>query len=164
MESPKTIEQLLADQINEKDCEIRKLHQRIEEMEKDLRGADSGWTLHQTLERQQTLPVPRLELVWEPDGYEGAEWYERVAKYRLVYRAFWDDVLAIPLGETHVKGGSGKQPPIHDGKIEMLFRDGAHICHDMAILRLPGFLICGDLVQDISYLAGKPSDRQSPPT
>lgn len=155
----KTIEQRLAEQLNEKDREIRELTIKIEDLEQSLRGADSQWTLHVRLPKEQTLPLPRLELVWEPDGYVGQEWYERVAKYRLVYRAFWGDVLAIPLGETRVKGGYGTEPPIRAGKIEMPFRDGAHICHDMAALRLPGFLVCGDVVENITHLAGKPCDR-----
>jgi hypothetical protein len=41
----------------------------------------------------------------------------------------------------------------------MPYRDGAHICHDMATFKLPGFLVCGDVVNDISDLAGQPNKR-----
>lgn len=161
----KTIEERLNEQLNEKDREIDKLEAQIEQLKRDVRSADSGWTIHEKLDSEQTLPVPRLEILILPNGYKDNPWYERICKYRLIYKHFADDVLAIPIGETKVSGGDGRRPVYvggpHDGKPEMPHRDGAHICHDMAALKLPGFLICEDVVADISHLAGKPEERWS---
>lgn len=160
----KTIEDRLNEQLAAKDQEIERLRGKIEKLEQDLRGAESGWTIHEKLPAEQTLPVPRLEMVALPNGYDGNEWYETIFKYRLVFKALWGDVLAIPLGETSRKGGSGRRPIYEEGspyagRVDMPFRDGAHICHDMGVLKLPGFAICEDVVTDLSNLAGKPHER-----
>lgn len=162
-EEMKTIEERLNEQLHQKDREIRKLEARIEELERDVRSADAGWTIHAKLDTEQTLPVPRLEIIVEANGYTDNPWYERIYTYRLIYKALWGDVIAIPIGRTTSQGGDGRRPVFTDGpyagKVQMPFRDGAQICHDMQALKLPGFLVCEDVVTDISHLADKPQER-----
>ncbi len=155
-----TADERLTEMLDQKDAEIDGLREKVDRLTRDVEQAEAGWTMHVQLPKEQALPVPRLELVWEPRGRGDMPWYTRIAKYRLVYRAFWDDVLAVPMGQTKVSGGRGTEPPIgSNGEIDMPFREGAHICHDMEVLKLPGFRICGDVVQDISHLSGKPDER-----
>ena len=155
-----TVEDRLNEQLNQKEQEIAKLNQQIEDLQCKLRGIKSGWMAHETLDKEQTLPVPRLEIVWFPMGGDDREWSSRHALYRLVYESFWGDVIGVPLGSTSVNGGCRGERPVYREtentfRIEMPFRDGAHICHDMEKLKLRGFLICEELVQEITGLDAK---------
>lgn len=162
----KTPEQHLAEQLDAKDETIAELEEQIEELTNDLKVAENGWLAHEVLSREQMLPVPRLEIeVIGAGRSDDMKWYTREYRYRMVYRATWGDVLGILLGHTTSQGGGpGQERPIykegpHAGKPYMPHRDGAHICNDMAQLKLPGFLICEEVVADISHLAGKPEAR-----
>lgn len=150
-----TDEVTIADRLNsmliEKDREIGKLRDSIEELSQKLRGAESGWTLHTKLADDQNLPVPRLELLYEADGYEGREWCEFIVHYRLVYKHMLGHIMAVPLGQTGVKNGSG-EIPIRNGKIDLPFRDGCNIRNEMQHLNLPGFAICGDTTEQLDQL------------
>lgn len=155
MDTIKRLEELL----DQKDARIEALESEIEKLENQLREAESGWCLHTKLDRKQELPVPRLEIVYRPLGErEGYEWSSYETVYRMVYRHLVGDIMSVPLGRTEICGhGSG--PPLRDGRLRLPFRDGAHICSDMAHLRLPGFAVCGDHVDDLTALAGKPEAR-----
>ena len=159
----KTIEDRLNEQLAAKENEIGDLREQIERLKRELTNSANGWTVPIKLDDAQTLPVPRLEISAEPGGPVSEPWRRCVFKYRLVYRAFWDEVLAIPLGRTMRDGGRGTRPVFdggpNAGKVEMPHRDGAHICHDMDVFKLPGFLVCEDVTTDISHLAGKPHER-----
>lgn len=72
--------------LDEKDEELRELREQIRDLEARLEGVRDGWTIHVDLPKEQTLPVPRLELVFEPTGSEPAPWQSWVIYYRLVYR------------------------------------------------------------------------------
>lgn len=145
----------IADRLNsmlaDKDKQIGKLRDTMEELRQSLRGAETKWTLHTKLDGEQTLPVPRLELFYEADGYEGREWCEFIVYYRLVYRHLLGHTMAVPLGETSIKGGNG-EAPIRDGKIDLPFRDGCHIRNEMKCLNLPGYAICGDVTEQLAQL------------
>ncbi len=96
-------------------------------------------------EREDTsgLPVPRLELRWigEPEDTEG-EW-----EYNLVANHFAGGLVFYPLGNTEVMGGTSAYLP--NGRIQLPFRDGAHIKHDMKELKLPGFVIRGSKTETL---------------
>ncbi|MGK3995028.1 hypothetical protein [Sorangium sp. So ce1024] len=146
--------------LNNKDEEIEGLESKIEDLEWKLRVAEGGWTAHEKLEAEQSLPVPRLELVYVPLGErKGYEWSRYEVLYRLVYRHLLGHAMAVPFSRTEISGGSGDGPPIRKGKLDLPFRDGAHICNDMGQLKLPGFAVCGERVDDLSHLAGKPQER-----
>lgn len=133
----------LEEQLNEKDARIEELEEQVRALEGRVDQADAGWSLPEKLPAEQTLPVPRLEMVWQKDG--GDSWYRRVAVYRLVYRHFLGHCMTLPLGRTTVEGGQADGEPIdHDGKISLPFRDGTHIHHDAAHLKLPAFAVLGD--------------------
>jgi len=96
---------------------------------------------HRELETDlNPLPVPRLELRCErvDDGYE---WV-----YSLVYKHFLDHIVFVTFSITRV---SGAIEPTGGGKLRLPMRDGAHIHHDMKELRLPGFAIYGETIEQL---------------
>ena len=131
--------------LNEKDRQIDKLAERVEELENTLDGRTWGWTIHTTVSEDENmnLPVPRLEMRWRELDDWGYNWE---AQYRLVHRHFLDHLVAIPLGSTKRGGDS---PPMTNEKVDLPFRDGAHIKHDAKALDLPAFVIYGDEVHPI---------------
>ncbi len=131
--------------LDKKDAEIANLCEKLQEAEFRVEQAKSGWTMHITLEGEQTLPVPRLEMLYES---ENDNWFDFKVKHRLVYRHFLGHCEAIPLGETK-SGGSRGDPPIYNDKIELPFRDGAHIAHNAAAMGFPAFAVLGDRVEKI---------------
>ena len=139
--------------LNEKDEEIEKEEARADAAEERLAGIRGGWMVHVTLPAEQSLPVPRLEVVYDNDGDE--TWREYVVIYRLVYRHFLGHCVGVPLGKTTIRGGVGRAP-IFDGKVDLPFRDGQHIRSDARHLSLPAFAICGAVVDPIAPLAADP--------
>lgn len=137
----------LEEALNQKDEEIEALHEENRALEQKVSGAEGGWALPVKLPSEQTLPVPRLEMVYEQ--IDPGSWWEVRTLYRLVYRHLLGHCVAVPLGETTIRGGSGEGPPIRNGKIDLPFRDGAHIRCEARTLRLPAFAVCGDVVQPI---------------
>jgi hypothetical protein len=127
--------------------------QRIEELESELQKYEDAkeeekwrWCIHENLPEHQTLPVPRLEMVFEPE-YGGDDWYNTVIKYRLIYRHFLNHCVAVPLG--HTKRGGGRKPTLDDVLMDLPFRDGAHIRHDARSFGFPAFAICEEVVVPI---------------
>jgi len=88
------------------------------------------------------LPVPRLELRCEPVD-DGTEWV-----YSLVYKHFLGHIVFVTFGITRVSGAPAVEP-IDGGKLQLPMRDGVHIYHDMKELRLPGFAICGETIEQL---------------
>jgi hypothetical protein len=146
--------------LDEKDARIGELEKNVERLEAALAHSESGWCLHSEIKEEQVLPVPRLELVYEPRGKQaGREWTRYVVTYRMVYRHLLGHCVAVPLGETTFSGGVSSTP-MQDGRLRLPLRDGAHICHDMAALGMPGFAVCGEHVDDLAAFAGKPRERR----
>lgn len=150
----------LTEQLDAKDAELEELRSKLEEIED--RDAYQ-WTRHRRIPKGDdlpNLPVPRLQIRYIPltDGAGRSDWYSYSAVYELVYRHFLGraeighdddpDLLAIPLSTTRINGGGGR-PPIREGRIDLPFRDGTHIVSDADHLKLPMFVICGDVVQPV---------------
>jgi len=128
---------------------IRVLEERIEELTRELEettdkltearhviaGSENGWRSPVDVQDDESLPIPRLEMVFEPSPTKG--WRQHVAMYRLVIRHLRGNLQAIPLGSTRVSGGDGSLPGMED----LPMRDGAHIHHDTEHLRLPAFVL-----------------------
>lgn len=150
-----SIESRLQELLDIRDEEIRKLERETERLQRELDGSLDGWNTHEILTDPQTLPVPRLELVWTPLGeQESHKWYNRAYQYRLV-RATSAGIVAVPLGSGILHGGAGPSPPVYSGKFELPPRLGHDFIQDMDKLNLPGFILCEGQIQDISSWAGR---------
>ena len=133
-----------------KDDEIARLQDIVNEHnEKQEQEEDRDawkWTVHRKITDSENLnlPVPRLELRYKsiaPNHYI-SEW-----DYGLAYRHLLGDIIFVPLGRTRVTGG--QRAPICKGKIDLPFRDGAHIKNESEQLNLPAYAICEGVVQEI---------------
>jgi hypothetical protein len=125
----------LEELLEQKDREIEELQERVYKAE-DQAERNWQWTKHFEIKEDESLPVPRLEMRWrEIESHDGFNWE---ACYNLVYRHFLGHVIAVPMGHTRI---GGERNPIQNGKVDLPFRDGAHIQNDMAQLKLPGFAI-----------------------
>lgn len=121
----------LASQLEEADERIMELENEVERF-KDARP----WTEHEDVENDNlNLPVPRLEMLWEHGEFRYG--YQYRCKYRMVYRHFLGQCVAVPLGETLV---GTKLQPDHYGEINIPFRDGAHIKSEARSLNLPAYV------------------------
>jgi len=137
------LEQLL----DEKDTELEAARAKLQEAELKLEN-DASWYEHREFEPgsepNPELPIPRLEVRWEPcdDGR-----YESVATYALVYRHLLGHVVFVPLGVTRTTGAlTGRVRG--DGLVDLPFRDGAHFANEMHQIKLRGFAIAGDVVTE----------------
>ncbi len=150
----------LTELLDQKDSQIEALEEELRKAKNEIEQAEDGWRALVSLPTEQTLPVPRLELVLTRQSEFVCVWH-----YRLVYRHFAEGVLAVPLGRTTIQGGRADRiyPADHPngfgGKLVLPHRDGAHICADMAHLQLPGFAVFGNHVDNLSSIAGKPHER-----
>ena len=122
-----------------KDC-----HYRVTNVDNHAEGLAAGivWA------DSQDMLTDRISALREANIYE-----------RHVYRHFLGDIMAVPLGHTTIRGGAGRMPLV-DGRLMLPFRDGAHVCSDMAHLKLPGFATYGDHVDDLTAFAGNPHERR----
>ena len=110
--------------------------------------------------KAKDLPTPRLQIVWED---EEGEPNSRIATYELVIHEGEKckaDIRAndendhpscnpvkVEIGKTRVSGGGGIIS--ENGKLSTPFRDGVHIMRDSAALKLPMFVMYGDMVHPI---------------
>jgi hypothetical protein len=146
-----TTEERLQELLDQKDVEIRRLDAEVGVLRRDLDDnfrkleraqlllehcVSTGWMIGNTLANDQTLPVPRLELTIVQDDQGDLTWY-----YRLIYRVYDGDVVSVPLGHTRSRSRGRGSPRQDDGHLELPFRDGVHIHHDMAHLGLPAFIV-----------------------
>ena len=111
-----------------------------------MEGSAEGWSLPRKLPAEQTLPVPRLELVFEAE--EEGRWYQKTIRYQMVYRHHLGHCVGVALGHTRSCGGDGAPPDITQS-YNLPLRDGMHIVNEAKQLRLPAFAVCGDKVQKI---------------
>ena len=91
-------------------------------------------------EANQGLPVPRLEIRYRP--YND---HEMVADYGLVYEHLLGETYFVTLGSTKIGGGR----VMEEGHLDLPFRDGAHIVHDMWHLKLRGFVVNGRHIKEV---------------
>jgi hypothetical protein len=158
--SEKTVEQRLQELLDEKDAQLEAVTEERDELKRLVEADPFIWAVQHDVP-DRGLPVPRLEIEWTPDAEWG--WRRATGTYRLVMKHFMDGVVGIGLEQVVNQGGRGipiNPPSAHrPGKVDLSSRIGAHICHDMATLKLPGFAICGYQVDDLSDLAGKPHER-----
>ena len=107
---------------------------------------------------EKDLPMPRLELRWLKGKND--DWYEKICEYSLILPVEDFDIrdeeknngfLKVSLGGTTSTGGSADAPPIHilGQSINTPFRDGAHIRWDGKNLRLPMFVVCSGIAQQL---------------
>jgi hypothetical protein len=134
-------EQRLQELLDAKDREIEALSERIEELE-NVADEDWTWCKRRVIEEPQTLPVPRLEI----RCIQLDEWHRFRWEYALIYRHTTGEIICSPMGETSVNGGSNR-PPVHNGEIQLPFRDGVHIGNDSIHLNIAAFAIVGSTVQ-----------------
>ena len=130
--------------LNERNRRIEELEDKLAEAERRLQQEDPYWSLPVQLPEEQTLPVPRLEMVVEWDEERS---HETLFTYRLVYRHLLGHCVGLILGFTPRYGCNG--PPIRKGKIDMPMRDGRHIERDARTLNLPAFAVYGGRVEPI---------------
>lgn len=144
-----TTEERLNGLLDERDAEIEELQEKIKDLEARLRGSRNGWAAHELLDRDQKLPVPRLEILVRNAEYEGyLDGLEYI--YRLVYRHLSGDVIGVPFGHTSSRGGPPLLPDQPISSIHMPRRDGAHMYREMATLGLPGFLVYGSQWENLA--------------
>lgn len=123
--------------------ELEKAEERIAALEWRINAYKGGWLLPENVEDTLGLPLPRLEMRW----FKLYEYQEDWSSYRVVYSMVFchllDHCISIPLGMTTVQGGGKHRPPPWEGEVEILLphRDGAHLHHDAAHLRMPAFAI-----------------------
>lgn len=88
------------------------------------------------------LPLPRLEirktLAKKPDHMFNVK-----AEYGLVYEHLLGDIIFVPFGTTKIGA-----PDRYDF-MDLPFRNGAHILHDMFMLKLRGFVVYQDKYEEI---------------
>lgn len=141
------LEQLL----NEREREVRELKEKLNEIEEQGDDKDWRWARHTRHDaKDETLPVPRLELRCTPLD---EDWYRWHWVYALVYRHVMGTAVYVPLGGTIVTGGNREEGPVRDGKLDLPWRDGVHIRHESEQFNLPAFAICGDIVQELTAAA-----------
>lgn len=129
----------LTELLDERDDEIVALKREVGELKHRTAG-DALWTEHRVETAPQTLPIPRLELLWErlDPPVRGYTW---VIRYDLVKAHLCDRVERIPLGSTMTDCvGPPNQVPYAP------FRDGAHASFDALHLKLPAYIVYRDIV------------------
>ena len=151
--SEKTTEDLLRgyllekeEQLEEKENRITELENEVDKLQYQLDGENWGWAVHRHPgDVCPELPIPRLEIVGEKLSDYNAIWH-----YHLVVKHLCDGIMEIPIGQTR-SNGSHETFPRYDqkGRINLPFRDGAHIHHDAVHLGLPAYVRVGDEVQEL---------------
>ena len=118
--------------LNESEAREAELREQLESRANEIRGSKWGWAIGRTIEDDETLPVPRLELRYEKND---GEWRNYFVHYLLVLRHLLDHIYVVPLGSTKI-GGYGKEPPT-----DLPYRDGAHAAHDSTHIGVPVYRI-----------------------
>lgn len=130
--------------LDEKDAEIESLQRKLNDAE-ERAARNHRWTAHIDSKEDPNpdLPIPRLEIRWRdiPER-ERTDGYAVLIRYDLVIRHLLGDIVRIPIGGTR----TDRRREIWQGKVDLPFRDGAHIMHDAAHLRLPAYAIDGEHV------------------
>ena len=94
------------------------------------------------------LPVPRLELVWEPISKDDC-WNNWQCMLNLVFQHTLGQIIRIRCGMTR---SCRPKPPDFYPEFDTPFRDGVH-CMDMSgQLRLPAYVVVGEVAQFVQPL------------
>jgi hypothetical protein len=136
-----TLEERLNDELNEKEAKIAELEEQIENAKYQ---EDWKWRHIRKLTKAENmgLPTPRLEI-----RYKREDDYNVIADYGLVYEHFDGEVLFNPFGSTRMGGYSNKK---NDEPLRLPFRDGAHLQHDMWMLKLRGYVVNGTEYREVT--------------
>lgn len=129
----------------------KELEFKIKQLKNEIKYIEK-YFLKTEVSKHQNLPVPRLELSYEPTGRSPEKkWSTYDVKYRIIYRHLEETVYAVPLGLTQCDSGYNNQDgiPVLLGKIRLPFRFNAQIKHDMKHLNLPGYAILEDQIDEI---------------
>lgn len=131
--------------LNHKDIELESAQKELRELKEQATDADWRWARHQIYKKDaEPLPilsVPRLEVRWTSIDDDH---YHLLATYSLVRRHLLGHLVFVPLGATRVGGSMDHQPIQANGQLQLPFREGAHIHHDMKALNLPGYVVYYD--------------------
>lgn len=126
--------------LDQKEAEIDKLNEKVEELHERINGRIGSWMYHRKAETDdRSLPIPRLEFEWT----QKRGWADFEVEYRLVVRHLDGEIIQIPLGLT-TSGSSTRQDPrtrSEDPAFALPFRDGAHSAHDGSLLGLPVYAL-----------------------
>lgn len=131
----------LAGLLDRRDATIAKLKEEVARLTEGVSALQ-----HKTSQRPKDfvadLPVPRLQLRYEPNGEHG--WSSFRVYYELVYQHYLgvgaapeadQCLVVVPLSWTDINGRN-KAPLLH-GAADLPFRDGAHFMSDSKQLNLP---------------------------
>lgn len=131
-----TLEERLNDQLCEAEDKISKL---VRELEDKTYTDQWGWRhIFQISEEDNLgLPIPRMEIRYRVDGYNA------YADYGLVIRHFGKHIDFIPFSSTRV----GRD---YAEKLELPFRDGAHIVFDKGNLNIPAYVTYNNNFKEIT--------------
>lgn len=145
--SDKTIQEVLAKAINEKNAKIEEQEEKIQELERELEeiedkfnalkdGEDWAWRDIREISEEENLglPLPRMEL-----RYRRYDDFHVVGDYGLVIRHLLGQINFIPFGSTKI-GGRIALLPDH---LDTPFRDGGHLQNDAWELKLPAYVVNG---------------------
>ncbi len=132
-----SVEERLNDDLYNKEREIEKLKEEVDDL---TYRDDWKWRhiKHLSEEENMDLPVPRLEI-----RYRALDKYNVAADYALVYKHLLGHIEFCPLGSTRCSSHS------YIKNLDLPFRDGAHIRHEMATLKLPGYVVGGSNFREI---------------
>ena len=134
----------LQELLDAKDTELCEVREQNEKLERELEGTLDGWRVAVELKDDESLPVPRLELVYE----QIRGWDDYRVTYRLVVKHLLGHLVGIPLSFTKIGGRSCNVEPDHD---HLPLRDGAHAAHDSTHLRCAVFkLMPGKSAEQVS--------------
>lgn len=152
-----TLEERLNKTIQELEDKNETLEQQMEDMEAQQDLSRNAWQMHQVFDNDEfsrKMPFPRLEMRMKRVSND--DWYSIEWHYGLVYKHFADTMgnklLFIPIGHTSSSGGSGTfESRLHDGRLDLPFRDGMHIRAESVLFGLPAYIVCREknIIQEI---------------
>lgn len=131
------LEERLNEQLIDAENKIYKLERKLE----DSAHTDQWHWRHifQISEEDNLgLPLPRMEIRYRLDDHNA------YADYGLVLRHFTNHIDFIPLSSTRVSKDYAK-------KLELPYRDGAHIIFDKENLKLPAYIVYGKQAREITF-------------
>lgn len=138
-------------------AKVRRLSETVKNLKDEVQ--ENSWqSVRVATSDNISLPLPRLEMRWVPtDG----KWDRYRVEYYLVKAHLLGEIREIPLGETtSSRFGEGK-PWVIPGydpteRVDLPYRDGAHLCFDAYHLGLPAYGVTPDGVFKI------PADTYGP--
>ena len=145
MSADMTLLERLNEQIGELEYAKMKLEEKIDD-QKHL--ADWHWRQIRQLTEEENLglPIPRLEIRYRKDAYNS------YADYGLVTRHLMKHIDFTPMSSTRVSKD-------YADKLELPYRDGAHIVHDKENLNLPAYIVFEGKSKEIPFK--HPEERTS---